>query len=612
MWGVAPFDAYAATQGAYLAAGESIGGTPKAVPLPTQKTQCCSASQECPEFCSTCTNSTDSEQQGTSADEETKRRKKRKRKKEKKKKKKKKLKKKKKQKKRHRSDKEKRQRKRRKTSTMSLSRRTELRKRAYKMWHQSRWSSSCFPCYNHELARTLRRDILDASPRSSVAPKCGVINWFSGGALGTDELALHQMGGVTLLHLDIRPSYLEWTGEKAVRWSQKRTERDAILQQIRDHDYATGPFRLAASVRAGFLAPNVNYDNDVGTFKITKPEHPKSDMNRILRALREAVPHLKLIMLASPPCRMTSKANIVTDKKEKDEFVRHIEHTLRGLRYALEFGTIDELLVEESAKGHRDKHGKFVPSKDALKLLDALNCVDEKGEEVFEVEKIDAAYDCGGPSTRQRCLFARKHVMQCLPSKQRDGSRLGYGHVLGVSQTNSILRTVHGTWMPESFSGIFPRDACSTLTTHVMRAYLDHDDVKRPTLVDLDAVERALLMGCRPNDPRLVRLLDLPLKTGRALTGITFSVQWYLFVVSAAMAAAGCLAGQAAADEAYWRVENERRRLHRAPSGSKRTRWHQFLADLKDGMSEEEYSRRLPRLCDNVLPETPPEKKYTV
>ena len=131
------------------------------------------------------------------------------------------------------------------------------------------------------------------APGTTAAPKCGVVQWFSGGAVGTDEWASMQMGAATLLRVDVNPEYLEWSGDKAVLW--KDSDKSSILERIRNHDYASGPFCLAANVRAGFYAPNVEYDVDVGTLRKSDKTHPKSDMNRILQAVRDALPHLSLI-----------------------------------------------------------------------------------------------------------------------------------------------------------------------------------------------------------------------------------------------------------------------------------------------------------------------------
>lgn len=487
---------------------------------------------------------------------------------------------------------------RRQACSMSAAEKRALRLQAERRWEATR---AC-PARPSQDSVVQARAALLAPPTDphTKKPACGVVRWFAGGGVGTDAEALAHMGGLDLLQVDIRPEYLEWDGSTAVRWQQSR--RDDILQQIRDHDFTQGPFKLAASVRKGFYVPGLEYDLDVGTFRRCKPEDPKSDQNRILQVLRERFPHLKLVLLASPPCRMTSNCNSTTGRVEKQEFLQHILHSLRGLRYALEFGKVDTVLVEESAKGTHDRHGVFVPGDDARRMLAALNCVDDgAGDARFGVVRLDAAADFGGPSTRQRLLFAPKNVLAAVPARNLDACAhqeptTSWGLVLGVPEKHGILRTVRGSWLPRNFAGCHPSDAGGTLTTLPMFMYAERHDMPQPTLVGLGPVDRALWLGCRPNDPRLPRLLHMSQQLSNTLTGISFAADFYLGVLAAAMGTLGCLDGAAGARRAFWSVQRDRRALHRQPVRGQRVKRHNFLADLHEGMTKEEYHRRLARL----------------
>ena len=257
---------------------------------------------------------------------------------------------------------------------------------------------------------------------------------------------------------------------------------------------------------------------------------------------------------------MTSPCNTTTKRAEKREFLGHILHCLRGFRYALEFGRVDSVLVEESAKGVHDRRGKFVPGDDARRMLDALNCVDDGALSTkFGVRRLDAAEHFGGCSSRRRLLFAPKRVLECVPVRNPDQGpdqepATSWGQVLGVP-AGGILRTVRGSWLTHSFAGSHPTDPCDTLTTLPMYVYADRDWDYRPTLVGMGPVDRALCMGCRPDDPRLPRLLDMPQKLSNTLTGISFAADFYLGVLAAAFGALGCLDGAQGARRAFWAVQ---------------------------------------------------------
>lgn len=413
-----------------------------------------------------------------------------------------------------------------------------------------------------------------------------LVNVASGGKVGTDPYALRRyLNVVNAVDIDVNPELLEWDGSAAVRWQKHR--REQIFQQIRDWDFAQGAFKLAASLRKGFFTTGM-YHTDVGTFQFTKAEDPHSDFNRILQVLRDRFPRLKIVVLASPPCRMTCFCNTTTDKREKAEFLRHILLVLRGLRFSLEFRKCDAVLVEESVYG-----------ENTTAMLDALNCVEHAGEErLFGAVRLDAAADFGGPGTRKRTLFAPKSVLACLPRKKghAPASATTVGRVLGVP-SGSMLRWVGNSWLAHEFAGRLPDEPAPTLTQQRMYVYAERPDVEYPVKIPLSAVERALTLGCRPNDPRLRRLANLPITLSRKLTGITFAVAFHLGVLAATAGALRCVDGAVGAREIFERAQRERHALHPVPKRRWRAAWHNFLVRVHEGLgSKEEFERRLEAL----------------
>ena len=129
---------------------------------------------------------------------------------------------------------------------------------------------------------------------------------------------------------------------------------------------------------------------------------------------------------------------------------------------------------------------------------------------------------------------------------------------MGVCR-GSNLRLVGGSWRCKKFAGVWPCDPGPTVTTQHVFRYAQSRSVDEVTLVPLDTAERAKLVGCRADDPRLITLSKLPPTLARTVTGITFCAQWYLAVLSAA---AGWLSAslykteeeaQRACSEAFWR-----------------------------------------------------------
>ena len=356
-------------------------------------------------------------------------------------------------------------------------------------------------------------------------------------------------------------------------WSPKTQ----VVDKLRTHDFARAPFRLAANLRPGFYAPEVQYDVEVGTFRHCDYRHPQSDLNILFRVLRDLFPNMKLLVFATPPCRMTSSANTVTDPADKEVFVGHIAAVLKQLRFALEFGLVDDVVVEESCAAQVRGDQTCVLGEQGQRLLDALNCADRVTPPRFGVVKLDAA-DYGAPSTRKRVLFAQKDTLACLPRPADEWT--GWGRVIGVSEKHSKLLLSGGTWRrQEGYSAFHASSPSHTLTQNPTTMCLDGTG-DSPTLVDVDALERGLLLGCRYDDPKLRQLMALPRRLANTLTGITTCAQFDLAVVAASMQMTKCLAD---ADTAFWAAERRRQALFPHPPRGWRVRWHKFLVKLKDG-----------------------------
>jgi len=259
------------------------------------------------------------------------------------------------------------------------------------------------------------------------------------------------------------------------------------------------------------------------------------------------------------------------------------------------------VLVECSAPGRNDRQGNFTPGREAEALLAALNGnQDDKNttpKTTFDVVKLDAA-DVGAYTTRKRLLFAPKGVKDTLPTPIEKWR--GWGEPLGVCPTSN-LRLVRGTWRCKEFAGVWPCDPGPTITTHNVFRYAHLRSADKVTLVPLGAVERAKLMGCRADDPRLRALATLPPSLSRTVTGISFCAQWYL---AALTAAAGWLGGrtsdaqecnpqdseamQRLCSVAFWRAEAERRALHAPPVPGLAPAQHRLCVDVQEGKCGQE------------------------
>lgn len=449
--------------------------------------------------------------------------------------------------------------------------------------------------------------------RLSRAPDFVVVRLCSGEPVGTDAKALRQLGGQAVMDVDVRPEYLGWNGARVRVWTKKR--RQELLRSVREHDYdRDGPYKLAANLQAGWYVPDQLFDADVGTLRGGMRD-PRNDLNEILRAVRHAFPSSKLVVLASPPCRMYSVANVRSDEEDKEEYIKYTRRFLRKIAFSMRTGACDCVLVECSAPGRSDSKGNFVPGAVAKALLDALNKDAEHGHVVFDVVKLDAA-DFGAYTTRKRLLFAPKGVPRLMPDEVEKW--VGWGEPLGVCRTSN-LRLVRGSWRCNVFAGVCPSDPGPTLTGHHVFEYAQVRARDEVTLVPLTAKERAKLLGCRADDPRLNTLEQLPPSLARTVTGISFCAQWYLAVLTAA---AGwlqvCLARpdkchlkdaeraqQRRGSVAFWQAETQRRALHPAPVPGRAPAWHKLKVDVQEGKCSEERrrvrARRLVQKFDHTI-----------
>ena len=231
--------------------------------------------------------------------------------------------------------------------------------------------------------------------------------------------------------------------------------------------------------------------------------------------------------------------------------------------------------------------------------MDALNEDNHTDDHTtFDVVKLDAA-DFGAYTTRKRLMFAPKGVRDMLPTPNEKW--VGWGEPLGVCRTSN-LRLVRGSWACKKFAGVWPSDPGPTVTTHHVFRYAQSRTTDNVALVPLGAVERAKLMGCRADDPRLRALAKLPPSLARTVTGISFCAQWYLAVLTAA---AGWLevctldmercssqgaqrAQQRRGSVAFWHAEAQRRALHPPPVPGLAPARHRLSVDVQEGNCDAE------------------------
>ena len=410
-----------------------------------------------------------------------------------------------------------------------------------------------------------------------------VVRLCSGEPVGTDPKALRQLGGQAVMDVDVRPEYLGWSGARVRVWTKKR--RQELLRSIKEHDYERdGPYKLAANLQAGWYVPEQLFNVDVGTLQGGMCD-PHNDLNQILLAVRHAHPASKLVVLASPPCRMYSVANSSSDEEDKEEYLKYTRRFLRKIAFSMRTGACDCVIVECSAPGRNDRQGNFMPGQEAKALLAALNRGDkDAARSIFEITKLDAA-DVGAYTTRKRLLFAPTGVKRMLPTLIEKW--VGWGEPLGVCPTSN-LRLVRGTWRCKKFAGVWPSDPGPTVTTHHVFRYAHLRNADKVTLVPLTAVERAKLMGCRADDPRLKALAALPPSLARTVTGISFCAQWYLAVLTAAAGWLACFEGQRQSSEAFWSAEAQRRALHAPPVPGLAPAMHRLSVQVQEGTCDPE------------------------
>lgn len=416
-----------------------------------------------------------------------------------------------------------------------------------------------------------------------------VVRLCSGEPVGTDAVALSQMGGLAVMDIDVRPEYLGWNGANVRVWTNRR--RREILKSVEQHDYERdGPLKLAANLQAGWFVPDQLFDVDVGTLRGGMFDK-NNDLHALLCSVRKAFPFSKLVVLASPPCRMYSVANTASHPDDKETYLRTTCRFLKKIAHTMRTGASDCVLVECSASGQHDRKGNFVPGKEAAALLEALNTTPKHaaGEKnvVFDVGRLDAA-DLGAYTTRKRLLFAPVGVREALP--RFESTWRGWGEVLGVCG-RSNLRLVGASWRDKMFAGIRPCDPGPTVTTHAMSIYADSKKEENVVLVHLGASARAKLVGCRADDPRLRTLDTLPATLARVVTGITFCAQWYLGVLAGAAVFVGVYADKEESHRRFWEAERQRRALHAAPVPGWAPAWHRVCVKMQQEECSESEGR---------------------
>lgn len=435
--------------------------------------------------------------------------------------------------------------------------------------------------------------------QSKKSPKYVVVLLCAGGMVGTDDLT--PLGGRLVLAVDLRTEYLDAFGEtRAVLW--QKTRRQHILGAFATHDDTAGPFKIAASVQRGFYVPDLLYDvHGVGTF-LGAAHAASNDLNLILGAVRSKYPGSKVVLMASPPCRMFSNANQRSCDADKREFLNVTLRLLRKMRWSHHLGFCDAAVIECSAPGKRARGGTFLPGRECQLMVDALNCV---GKKMYVADKINAA-DYGAYSNRWRLFIAPAGAHRMLPdsipgTKKTKGKRSGHqpprkhrgwGIPLQVGPA-SHLRLVRGSWLNKRFAGEPPTKPGPTPTTH--RLYVYPGNERRVTLVPVQ--RRGVLMGLRADDTRVPKLRAMPSGQRNTLTGITFCVQYYLGTLAATAGHLGCFPNQREASRAFWRYENRRHATHPAPQGALAARRYKLEAERLEGwLDDKTYYQRYARL----------------
>lgn len=435
-------------------------------------------------------------------------------------------------------------------------------------------------------------------PKKFLHPNYVVVLLCAGGMVGTDSLS-PLGGGRLVMAVDLRKEYLNAFGEtKAMLW--QKPQRQRIVNAFAAHDDSSGPFKIAASVQRGFYVPELLYDVEgVGTF-LGGAADPNNDLNLVLEAVRAKYPASKIVLMASPPCRMFSNANQRSCDADKREFLDVTLRLLRKMRWSQHHGFCDSVLIECSAAGRRGRGGEFLPGRECRKMVDALNCV---GEKMYVADKINAA-DYGGYLNRWRLFIApagaHRMLPDSIPKTKTEGKRSrhhpprkhrGWGVPLGVGPS-SHLKLVRGSWLNKRFAGNPSAKPGPTATTH--RLYVYPGNQRRVTLVPVK--RRGVLMGLRADDARLPKLQAMPSGQRNTLTGITFSVQYYLPVLAATAGYLGVFRNQREVSAAFWVYENRRHATHPAPRGALAARRYRLEAERLEGLDKKNYKQRFARL----------------
>lgn len=430
--------------------------------------------------------------------------------------------------------------------------------------------------------------------KNEVAPSPGVVEvrLCAGGGVGSCRLSELKLNITRVLDIDCRVDHLKFDGSKVHIYQRSRA--DAILDKFLRHDFSKGPFKLAAELEPGWRVPTVeDYDAEVGVLRGGWQDN-HNDLHQLLHIVRQKYPTSHLVVLASPPCRVASHANQKKDNDDVEDYMKLTERFFRRISYLKHTGACDALLVEWSAAGRR-KNGVFQPGAYAAKMLEQMNQILNNS---FTVKPIQAAnYGC--PSKRKRLLFADQRVFDYLPNPLLEKNWRGWGLMLGVCNSAKMC-LVTRTWRAREYHGKDPNEPTTTLTTMGQHIFINRSDEEVPTLFAVTPSNLAKLIGVDPFDPKLRLLERLPVRQASVLVGISFSVQWYLAVMVAQMAAArycGRFCGVFSKEHAntvFWYLENWRRARHPKPIPGLMPRWYKFKEDLHKGkMKTREYKRRI-------------------
>lgn len=436
-------------------------------------------------------------------------------------------------------------------------------------------------CLAHKKAASRTKALLGhVLATDQIVPSGGVVEvrLCAGAGVGSCRLAEQKLGITRVLDIDCRTDHLAFDGLPVNIYTRQKAQ--SIFSALYKHDATDGPFKLAAELESGWRVPGVaDYDAGVGCLKGGWKD-PNNHLRCLLDIVRAKFPHSFLIVMASPPCRMASNANQKKRRRDVRDYMAYTARFFRRIAELRRVGACDALLVEWSGLG-RHKKGKFVPGKYPRCMLRALNEV----LDVFDVRPIQAA-EYGSPSLRKRLLFAERGVFDFLPQKLDKKDFIGWGLVLGVCRS-ATLSLISRTWCALEYRGKPPSGPATTITTMGLHIYIDREDEEHPTNFALTPLQLAKLIGCDPFDPRLPKLMKLPVRQASVLIGISFSVQWHSAVMVAQMGAA-LLRGRCCGivsknhgSRVFWKLEKWRRSRHPKPVPGFLPRYYKLMEDVK-------------------------------